>query len=53
MVMLYLLHGWVNPLGAGLPLELLIWELASLIVLLEFLLHRSDSLCHLLPVCLV
>lgn len=50
--MLYLLHGGVDSLGT-LPLELLIGVLASLIVLLEFLLHRGDSLCHLLPVCLV
>ena len=50
--MLYLLHGGVDPLGT-LPLELLVGELASLIVFLEFLLHRGDSLCHLLSVCLV
>ena len=49
---IYLLDGRVHPLGA-LPLELFIGEPASLIVLLEFFLHRSDSLGHLLPIRLV
>ena len=49
---LYLLDSRIDPLGA-LPLELFIGELASLIVLLEFFLYRSDSLGHLLPIRLV
>ena len=49
----HLFGGGIDSRWALLPLELLIGELASFVVFLKLLLPGSDSLCHLLAVCLV
>ena len=49
----HLFGGGIDSRWALLPLELLVGELASLIIFLELLLPRSNSLRYLLPVCLI